>query len=67
MTLARIFVVALVLAPACTLAADDAKKDAAANSAQRHADPAARIMLPKGFQVDLLYSVPKRRKARGST
>ena len=27
--------------------------------------PAARIKAPKGFQVELLYSVPRRRRARG--
>ncbi|HEY1603884.1 MAG TPA: c-type cytochrome [Pirellulales bacterium] len=60
MTLARIFVVALVLIPSFVFAADDVKKDVGSpKSDPKHADPAGRIHAPKGFQVDLLYSVPQ--------
>ncbi|HEY4312561.1 MAG TPA: c-type cytochrome [Pirellulales bacterium] len=64
MTLLRLLLVALfpvvALAPVVTLAAEDAKKEAADKIAEKQiADPAARIKAPKGFQVDLLYTVPQ--------
>lgn len=62
MLLARIICI-LALLPTAALAFDDAKPAADAkdkSSVEKHlADPAARIKAPKGFQVDLLYSVPQ--------
>ena len=62
MLLAR-FVCVLALLHSTALAFDDAKPTADAkdkSSVEKQlADPAARIKAPKGFQVDLLYSVPQ--------
>ncbi len=62
MLLARIFCVVALL-PAAALAFEDAKPstDAKDQSSieKQLTDPAAQIKAPKGFQVDLLYSVPQ--------
>jgi putative heme-binding domain-containing protein len=61
MTFVRLFVVICLLSPAA-VAAEPSKPAAAGNTtagAVSSANPAARIRAPKGFQVDLLYSVPK--------
>lgn len=59
MLLARLLLVVFILMPAVAVAADDAKSDAGKPEAKQPADPAARIHAPKGFKVDLLYTVPK--------
>ncbi len=59
MTLLRLLLV-IALFPAFAAAAEDTKKEGDTKSpAKQPADPAARIKAPKGFQVDLLYSVPQ--------
>ncbi len=61
------FAISLVLLSLCAgqILADEKPK--AADATKASADPAARIHAPKGFKVDLLYSVQPRQKDRGST
>ncbi len=58
MTLFRLLAL-LALLPGVAWAAEEANKETAKSADKHLADPAARIKAPKGFQVDLLYSVPQ--------